>query len=157
MLEDLLRHDCINFGFSSGRIFAQEFEVHGHVRKCVPTPRWTFNDADLVLKTVLDGQGMAQLPAYQICDYIARNERRESGFVALSGRWNCTARPRNNAKRRQSMGLGRVRVAVSVAWTPGSTSPLDTMDGTVVAEVYPDVIFASVGTNVESPTHDAAS
>ncbi|MBP0592739.1 hypothetical protein J8I87_23995 [Paraburkholderia sp. LEh10] len=34
----------------------------------------TFNDADLVLKAVLDGRGIAQMPAYQICDHISRNE-----------------------------------------------------------------------------------
>ncbi|MCR4470148.1 LysR family transcriptional regulator [Burkholderia sp. SCN-KJ] len=73
-LEDLTRHDCINFRFSRGRIREWEFKVDGHVRKHLPTAKLTFNDADLVLKAVRDGHGLAQLPAYQICDCIARNE-----------------------------------------------------------------------------------
>jgi DNA-binding transcriptional LysR family regulator len=73
-LEDLGQHDCINFRFSSGRVFEWEFKVDGHVRKYLPTARLTFNDADLVLTAVLDGRGIAQMPGYQICDYIARNE-----------------------------------------------------------------------------------
>ncbi|MCX4170263.1 MULTISPECIES: LysR family transcriptional regulator [Paraburkholderia] len=73
-LEELGQHDCINFRFSSGRVFEWEFKVEGHVRKYLPTARLTFSDADLVLTAVLDGRGIAQMPGYQICDYIARNE-----------------------------------------------------------------------------------
>lgn len=72
--EELGQHDCINFRFSSGRVFEWEFKVEGHLRKYLPAARLTFNDADLVLTAVLDGRGIAQMPGYQICDYIARNE-----------------------------------------------------------------------------------
>ncbi|MGF6776372.1 LysR substrate-binding domain-containing protein [Paraburkholderia sp. GAS334] len=73
-LEDLCEHDCINLRFCSGRALEWEFKVDGHMRKSLPTARLTFNDTDLVLKAVLEGRGIAQMPGYQICDYIARNE-----------------------------------------------------------------------------------
>ena len=73
-LEDLDEHDCINLRFSGGRILEWEFKVDGQMHKYQPTARLTFNDADLVLKAVLDGHGLAQMPGYQIHDYIARNE-----------------------------------------------------------------------------------
>ncbi len=73
-LEALREHDCINLRFSGGRVFEWEFKVDGHIRKYLPTARLTFNDAELVLKAVLDGRGIAQMPAYQVCDHIARNE-----------------------------------------------------------------------------------
>jgi DNA-binding transcriptional LysR family regulator len=72
-LEDLSQHDCINLRFN-GRVFDWDFKVDGHLRKYLPTARLTFNDADLVLQAVLEGRGIAQMPGYQVCDYIARNE-----------------------------------------------------------------------------------
>ncbi len=73
-LDDLTDHECINFRFSSGRIFEWEFKVDGIVRKFQPTARMTFNDADLVLHAVLEGWGIAQIAGYQIRDHVARNE-----------------------------------------------------------------------------------
>ncbi len=35
-----------------------------------PVAQHTFNDADLILQAVLDGLGIAQLPAYQVCDLL---------------------------------------------------------------------------------------
>ncbi|TAM54751.1 MAG: LysR family transcriptional regulator [Paraburkholderia sp.] len=72
-LEDLAQHDCINLRFN-GRVFEWDFKVDGHMRKYLPTARLTFNDPDLVLQAVMEGRGIAQMPGYQICDYIARNE-----------------------------------------------------------------------------------
>jgi DNA-binding transcriptional LysR family regulator len=72
-LEDLGQHDCINLRFN-GRVFEWDFKVDGHMRKYLPTARLTFNDADLVLRAVLEGRGIAQMPGYQISDHIARNE-----------------------------------------------------------------------------------
>jgi len=72
-LEDLAQHDCINLRFN-GRVFEWDFKVDGHMRKYLPTARLTFNDPDLVLQAVVEGRGIAQMPGYQICDYIARNE-----------------------------------------------------------------------------------
>ncbi|MBF6990130.1 LysR family transcriptional regulator [Cupriavidus sp. IK-TO18] len=70
-LEDLPQHECINFRYSSGRVFDWEFKVDGIVRKYTPAARMTFNDADLVLQAVLQGWGIAQMAGYQICDHIA--------------------------------------------------------------------------------------
>ncbi|KWN74442.1 LysR family transcriptional regulator [Burkholderia ubonensis] len=73
-LEDLGQHECIGLRSSSGRTFEWEFKVEGQLRKYLPTARLTFNDANLVQKAVLDGCGIAQMPGYQVCDHIARNE-----------------------------------------------------------------------------------
>ncbi|MDR3098642.1 MAG: LysR family transcriptional regulator [Paraburkholderia sp.] len=73
-LDELGQHKCINFRFSSGRIFEWEFRVDGQERKYRPTARLTFNDADLVLHAVLSGRGIAQMAGYQICDHLAANE-----------------------------------------------------------------------------------
>ncbi|KAG8148388.1 LysR family transcriptional regulator [Burkholderia catarinensis] len=70
-LEDLDRHECINFRFSGGRISEWEFNVDGRVQKYMPTARLTFNDTDLVLRAVMNGAGIAQLAGYQIRDHIA--------------------------------------------------------------------------------------
>jgi len=73
-LEELSQHDCINLRTSCGRVVEWEFKVDGHMRKHLPTARMTFSDADLVLNAVLDGCGIAQMPAYQISNHAARNE-----------------------------------------------------------------------------------
>jgi len=73
-LDELPRHECINFRFASGRIFEWEFKVDGIVRKYMPKARMTFNDADLVLHAVLEGWGIAQMAGYQICDHLASQE-----------------------------------------------------------------------------------
>ncbi len=73
-LEDLCHHECINFRFTSGRVFEWEFKVDGRMRKIQPTARLTFNDADLVLRAVLQGWGIAQMAGYQICDHLAARE-----------------------------------------------------------------------------------
>lgn len=73
-LDELAGHECINLRFSGGRIFEWEFKVDGHMRKYLPNARLTFNDADLVLKAVLNGRGMAQMPGYQVREHVARGE-----------------------------------------------------------------------------------
>ncbi|CAM2945855.1 LysR family transcriptional regulator [Burkholderia ubonensis] len=73
-LEELGRHECINFRFAGGRVFEWEFNVDGRVQKYLPTARLTFNDADLVLRAVLNGSGIAQMAGYQIRDHVASNE-----------------------------------------------------------------------------------
>ncbi len=66
----LAGHACINFRFASGRIFEWEFKVDGAIRKVQPQGIHCFNDADLVLQSVLDGAGLAQMAGYQICDHL---------------------------------------------------------------------------------------
>ena len=69
-VEALAHHECINFRLSSGRIFEWEFKVGGQPRKLVPPAKLTYNDADLVLRAVLDGHGIAQLPGYLACESL---------------------------------------------------------------------------------------
>lgn len=64
-VEALADHRCINFRLSSGRVYEWEFKVDGQLRKFAPSAMLTFNDADLVLQAVLQGQGIAQIAGYQ--------------------------------------------------------------------------------------------
>ena len=70
-LEDLIHHRCIHLRLPSGRSRDWEFTVAGRSQWVLPpSSRSTFNDDDLVLQAVLDGQGIAQLPAYQVCSSL---------------------------------------------------------------------------------------
>jgi DNA-binding transcriptional LysR family regulator len=69
-VDELARHSCVNFRFASGRMFEWEFKVDGQVRKHRPKGWLCFNDADLVLQSVLDGEGIAQMAGYQICEHL---------------------------------------------------------------------------------------
>ncbi|MCY0992588.1 LysR family transcriptional regulator [Nannocystis sp. ILAH1] len=69
-VEELADHRCINLRHASGRVCEWEFKVGGRPRKFSPEARTSFNDAELVLQAVLDGQGLAQLPGYQIFDLV---------------------------------------------------------------------------------------
>ncbi|OUL99786.1 LysR family transcriptional regulator [Variovorax sp. JS1663] len=69
-VDELARHHCINFRHASSRIAEWEFKVDGQMRKLTPGSRLTYNDGDLVLQAVLNGQGIAQLPGYQICGHL---------------------------------------------------------------------------------------
>lgn len=76
-IDELAGHRCINFRFASGRTYEWEFKVDGRLRKATPRSALAFNDADLVLAAVMEGQGIAQLAGYQICDLL-----REGRLVA---------------------------------------------------------------------------
>ena len=66
-LEELPHHRCVHLRLPSGRTRDWEFNVAGRSQRVLPpSARSTFNDDDLVLQAVLDGQGIAQLPAYQV-------------------------------------------------------------------------------------------
>ncbi|KWT94139.1 MULTISPECIES: LysR family transcriptional regulator [unclassified Variovorax] len=69
-VEDLALHQCINFRTASGRVVDWEFKVDGQACKIQPQARLTYNDPDLVLQAVLDGQGIAQMSGYLICDAL---------------------------------------------------------------------------------------
>lgn len=68
--DELAGHCCVNFRFASGRLFDWEFKVDGAVRKHTPQGWLCFNDADLVLQAVLDGDGIAQMAGYQIREHL---------------------------------------------------------------------------------------
>jgi LysR family transcriptional regulator, regulator for bpeEF and oprC len=69
-VDELADHRCINFRTASGCAREWEFKVDGLAQRRQPVARHTFNDADLILQAVLDGLGIAQLPAYQVCDLL---------------------------------------------------------------------------------------
>ncbi len=69
-IDDLTQHRCINFCTSAGRTREWEFKVAGYAQRLVPPAHDTFNDLDLILQAVLRGQGIAQLPAYLVCDRL---------------------------------------------------------------------------------------
>ncbi len=69
-VDDILDHRGVNFRLASGRIFEWEFKLGDRLQKVTPPAMLTFNDADLVLQAVLDGHGIAQMAAYQVCDHL---------------------------------------------------------------------------------------
>lgn len=69
-IEEIADHRCVNFRLASGRVYEWEFKADGQLRKVSPNAMLTFNDSDLVLQSVLDGRGIAQMAAYQVCDHL---------------------------------------------------------------------------------------
>ncbi|CAM4019340.1 LysR family transcriptional regulator [Bordetella tumulicola] len=69
-IDELARHQCINFRLPTGRLYEWEFKIEGLMRKFTPQSMLSFNDADLVLQAVLDGQGIAHMAGYQIGDHL---------------------------------------------------------------------------------------
>ncbi|WP_369039215.1 LysR family transcriptional regulator [Stenotrophomonas maltophilia] len=69
-LEALSSHACIGRRLPGGRLQRWEFRVEGREVNPEPTARLVFNDADLALQAVIDGQGIAQLPSYQVHDAL---------------------------------------------------------------------------------------
>lgn len=69
-IDDLAAHACVNQRLPSGRLQSWDFKVDGHARSITPTADIVVNDPSLVMQTVLDGQGLAQLAAYQVCDAL---------------------------------------------------------------------------------------
>jgi DNA-binding transcriptional LysR family regulator len=65
-LQDLEMHHCINYRLASGRIAEWEFKVGGVSQKVSIRAQHIFNCAELMVQAVLDGRGIAQLPAYQV-------------------------------------------------------------------------------------------
>ena len=69
-LEELSNHRGVQLRLPSGRLGEWQFDVAGQPRKIAVPGRTIFNDDELVLQAVLDGEGIAQLPAYQICAQV---------------------------------------------------------------------------------------
>lgn len=70
IVDDLSSHTCINYRTTSGRLADWEFKVGGRSHKLVPPSIYTFNDADLVMQSVLAGEGIAQLAGYQAAEHL---------------------------------------------------------------------------------------
>ncbi len=69
-MDEIAAHTCVNERLSNGRLRDWNFKVDGRACRITPQARLTFNDPELVLKTVLEGEGLAQLAAYQACDAL---------------------------------------------------------------------------------------
>jgi LysR family transcriptional regulator, regulator for bpeEF and oprC len=69
-VDELADHRCINFRGASGRIREWEFKVDGLPQRRLLVAQHTFNDPDLIVRAVLDGLGIGQLPAYQVRDLL---------------------------------------------------------------------------------------
>ena len=69
-VEELARHRCIHFRNAANRMQEWEFKVGGQMRRLLPPSSLSFNDADLVLRAVLEGEGLAQMAGYQVCEHL---------------------------------------------------------------------------------------
>jgi len=66
-IDDLAEHACINQRLANGRLQTWDFRSEGKARSVTPHSTIVVNDCALMMQAVLDGQGLAQLPAYQVC------------------------------------------------------------------------------------------
>jgi DNA-binding transcriptional LysR family regulator len=69
-VEDLADHRCVNYRLASGRICDWRLKVDGKAAKLTPEGKSSFNDQELVLRAVLDGQGLAQFASYQVGELV---------------------------------------------------------------------------------------
>jgi len=66
-VDELARHMCINRRLAGGRLRTWDFKVEGQPQSLVPDGSVVLNDDDLIMSAVMNGHGLAQLPAYQVC------------------------------------------------------------------------------------------
>lgn len=64
-LEQLAQHACINHRLPNARLRSWDFKRDGRPVETTPAADLVFNDSALVLQAALDGDGLAQLAAYQ--------------------------------------------------------------------------------------------
>jgi DNA-binding transcriptional LysR family regulator len=69
-VDELAAHDCINQRLPNGRLQPWDFRIDGQPHSLTPSGDIVVNDPSLALQAVLDGQGIAQLAAYQVCDAL---------------------------------------------------------------------------------------
>lgn len=69
-LEALDAHACVNRRLANGRLRGWDFRVEGRSQSVSPRGDFVFNDDELMLQAVLDGQGLAQMPAFQVCELL---------------------------------------------------------------------------------------
>jgi len=67
---ELDAHACLNRRLPNGRLRAWQFKVDGRAHSPTPPAELVFNDDELLLQAALAGQGLAQLPAYLVCDAL---------------------------------------------------------------------------------------
>ena len=71
-IDDVADHSCINQRLGNGRIQSWDFKVDGQTRSITPDGAIVVNDPSLAMRAVLDGQGLAQLPAYQSSEALRK-------------------------------------------------------------------------------------
>jgi DNA-binding transcriptional LysR family regulator len=69
-VDDIAEHACVNQRLANGNLRGWDFKVDGRAQSVAPRADLTFNDPELVLAAVLRGDGIAQLPAYEICEAL---------------------------------------------------------------------------------------
>jgi DNA-binding transcriptional LysR family regulator len=69
-VDEVGAHTCINQRLGNGRLRNWEFRIDGRLRRFVPHAELTFNDPGLVLEAAIGGEGLAQLPAYEVCEAL---------------------------------------------------------------------------------------
>ncbi len=74
-IKDLLNYNCINYQFpTSGRIYKWEFEKDGERVPQEVRGTVTVNEQAGVTKLALSGAGVAQLPGFEVIEYIRSGE-----------------------------------------------------------------------------------
>jgi DNA-binding transcriptional LysR family regulator len=68
--DDLSAHACINQRMANGRLQCWDFKVDGRMRSITPDSEIIVNDPSLAMRAVCNGHGLAQLPAYQVCEAL---------------------------------------------------------------------------------------
>ena len=63
-------HACINQRLANGRLRGWTFRVGGRAESVTPEAHLTLNDPGLILDAALAGEGVAQLPAYLVCEAL---------------------------------------------------------------------------------------
>lgn len=126
-LDELRAHACINRRQANGRLQPWEFRQQGRALSLQPQGDIVVNDDELALRAVLDGQGLAQLPAYQVCDAL-----RAGTLVACLEPFAPTDRGHYLCYLSRCQQPKRIRVfidfisqrvrALDLAWAPGWTS-----------------------------------
>src|SRR5258708_1781452 len=79
---DLRAHNCIRHRFASGAMAPWAFERRGKGLEVMVKGSLVVSDGDLALRAVLDGVGIARLPASSIDSFIKRG-----GLVPLLEDW----------------------------------------------------------------------
>lgn len=69
-VDDLAVHACINQRLANGRLQSWDFKIDGHAHSITPNADIVVNDPSLAMRAALDGQGLVQLAAYQVCDAL---------------------------------------------------------------------------------------
>lgn len=81
-VDELQAHECINRRLPNGRLRSWDFHVDGRPHGVTPKGDIVLNDDDLMLQAMLDGQGLAQVPGFQVCDAL-----REGALVTCLGQF----------------------------------------------------------------------